>query len=271
MTRWNSVAIRRVIGDLGACTRLMGNPFLAYGYLRAKHNSHMGSFRVGSLHFQGRKEDWVAIREVLVGDEYSCIDRLFPPSAEPRILDLGANIGCFALRVFLRYSMAHVASVEAAGDTFQVLEANKQANASLSWQVFNNGVWCDDGPLILMRRGIPAGHRVVEGGTGDVVRGISLDSLMNRLHWTSVDLIKMDIEGGEERVIPAAESILQRTRVLIIEIHSDRIDPVPILNVLRSTYANHWQINDRTSNKPLYIMANELFDLGPTACKVEWG
>lgn len=269
MTRWNPVVISRAIGDLAACTRLMGNPFLAYGYLRAKHNSRMGVFRVGSLHFQGRKEDWIAIREVLVEDEYSCIDRLFLPSAAPRILDLGANIGSFALRVFLRCPMAHVASVEAAGDTFKVLEANKQANASRSWQVLNNGVWCSDGPLILMRRGIPASHRVVEGGTGDAVHGISLDSLMSRLHWTSVDLIKMDIEGGEEAVVPAALDVLRRSRVLIIEVHSDRIEPVPILSALRSVYAFHWQLNDRRSNKPLYVMTNELLDLGAGAWRIE--
>lgn len=229
----------------------------------------MGFFRIGSLPFQGRKEDWVAIREVLVEDEYSCIDRLFQPGAEPRILDLGANIGSFALRVFLRCPMAHVVSVEAANDTFQVLETNRQANALRNWTVLNNGIWSDDGPLTLMRRGIPAGHRVVAGGTGDEVKGISLNSLMNGLHWTSVDLIKMDIEGGEEVVVPAALDTLRRTRVLIIEVHSDRIDPIPILNVLRSTYVNHWQINTRTSSKPVYIMTNELLELGGTAHKVD--
>jgi FkbM family methyltransferase len=224
---------------------------------------------MGPLSFRGRKEDWIAIREVLVEDEYSCFDRLFPHDASPHVLDLGANIGSFALRVFLRCPAARVASVEAASDTFRILQANKDANTSFNWEVLNNGVWGDDGPLTLLRRGISVGHRVVEGVGGDAVEGISLKTLLGRLGWDHVDLIKMDIEGGEEVVVPAALDALRRTRVLIIEIHTDRIDPFPVLEALRSIYAHHWQLNDRKSCKPLYIMTNELLDLGADACRVE--
>jgi FkbM family methyltransferase len=247
----------------------MGNPLQAYGYLRSGRNPQTGSFRMGPLRFQGRKEDWIAIREVLVEDEYSCIDRLFPRNASPCVLDLGANIGSFALRVFLHCPTAQVVSVEAASDTFQILKANKSANTSLNWEVLNNGVWRDDGPLTLMRRGISVGHRVVEGAGGDAVQGISLNTLLDRLGWDRVDLIKMDIEGGEEAVVPAARDVLHRTRVLIIEIHSDRIDPAPLRSALRSIYSHHWQLNDRKSSKPLYIMANEPLDLGGDAWRVE--
>lgn len=269
MSRYNIGVLRRIASDLANCTRLMGNPLLAYCYLRSRRTSQIGSFSMGALHFQGRKEDWIAIREVLVEDEYSCVDRLLPRNASPRVLDLGANIGSFALRVFLRCPAAQVASVEAAYDTFQVLEANRQANASLSWEVLNNGVWRDDGQLTLMRRGVSVGHRVVEGSGDDAVQGISLKTLLTRLGWDRVDLIKMDIEGGEEAVVPAALDALRRTRVLIIEIHSDRINPVSILSALRSVYAYHWQLNDRKSSKPLYIMTNEWLDLGSDAWRVE--
>jgi len=224
---------------------------------------------LGALYFHGRREDWIAIREVLVEDEYSCVDRLFGPDGCPRVLDLGANIGSFALRVFLRCRGAQVISVEAAPDTFQILEANKRANASLNWAVWNNGVWRDDGPLTLMRRGISVGHRVVEGTGDDVVQGISLNTLLGKLGWDQVDLVKMDIEGGEEAVVPAAMDSLRHTRVLIIEIHNDRIDTAPVLAVLRALYTHQWQLNDRRSSKPLYIMANELLDLGSGARRVE--
>jgi FkbM family methyltransferase len=269
MNRYSFGGIRRMATDLANCTRLMGNPLLAYGYLRSGRNPQTGFFSMGPLHFQGRKEDWIAIREVLVEDEYSCVDRLLSRDASPRVLDLGANIGSFALRVFLRCPAAQVASVEAAYDTFQILEANRQANASLSWEVLNNGVWRDDGPLTLMRRGISVGHRVVEGTGDDSVQGISLKTLLSRLGWDRVDLIKMDIEGGEEAVVPAAIDALRQTRILIIEIHNDRIDPASILSALRSVYAFHWQLNDRKSSKPLYIMTNELLDLGADAWRVE--
>lgn len=269
MSRYSLAVIRRITADLINCTRMTGNPLQAYGYLRSGRNPQIGSFRMGSLRFQGRKEDWVAIREVLVEDEYSCIERLFPRGASPRVLDLGANIGSFALRVFLRYPAARVASVEAADDTFEVLEANRRANPSSNWEVLKYGVWRDDGPLTLMRRGLSVGHRVIEGAGDEAVQGISLPTLLGSLGWDQVDLIKMDIEGGEDAVVPAALEVLRRTRFLIIEIHSDRIDSAPILSALHSVYAYHWQLNDRKSSKPLYIMANELIDLGADAWRVE--
>ena len=257
------------IANVLRCAKLIDNPLKAYGFLRAGHNPQIGCFKLGSLSFQGRKEDWTAISEVLVEDEYSCIEHLFPRDASPRILDLGANIGSFALRVFLRYPAAQVASVEAADDTFEVLEANRRANPSSNWEVLNYGVWRDDGPLTLMRRGISVSHRVIEGAGDEAVQGISLPTLLGRLGWDRVDLIKMDIEGGEDAVVPAALDVLRRTRFLIIEIHSDRIDSAPILSALRSVYAYHWQLNDRKSSKPLYIVANELIDLGADAWRVE--
>lgn len=262
MSRLSYPILSRFAQDLVNCARLMGNPFTAYGYLRSGREPAVGSFRIGPLCFQGRKEDWVAIREVLIEDEYSCIEKLFRPEDSPRILDIGANIGSFALRVFLYCPDAQVTSVEAADDTFTVLQANQRANPGRTWETMNFGVWRDDGPLTLMRRGISVGHRVVEGVGVDAVQGISLQTLTARLGWEQIDLVKIDIEGGEEAVIPAALEVLHRTRFLIIEIHNDRIDSAPVLAALHSVYAHHWQLNDRRSNKPVYIMANTPLPFG---------
>jgi FkbM family methyltransferase len=262
MRRYNLPTIRRIISDLVNCTLMMRNPFHAYGYLRSGRNPQIGDFKIESLKFQARKEDWVAIREVLVEDEYLCMERLIPKNSGPRVLDLGANIGSFALRVFLHCPDAQVASVEAAEDTFKILQGNRHLNSGSDWHALNFGVWRDDGPLTLMRRGISVGHRVIEGAGDDVVQGISIPTLLGKLGWDQVDLIKMDIEGGEEAVIPAALDVLRKTRFLIVEIHSDRIDADPVISALQSIYAYQWQLNDRKSSKPLFVMANEPMDLG---------
>ena len=262
MGRYNLPTIRRIISDLINCTLMMRNPYQAYGYLRSGMNPQIGEFKLGGLRFRARKEDWIAIREVLIEDEYLCVERLIPKNSEPRVLDLGANIGSFALRVFMHCPDAQIASVEAAEDTFQILKDNRHLNSGSNWHALNFGVWRDDGPLTLMRRGISVGHRVIEGAGDDVVQGISISTLLGNLGWEKVDLIKMDIEGGEEAVIPAALDVLRKTRFLIVEIHSDRIDAEPVISALQSIYEYHWQLNDRKSSKPLFVMANESLDLG---------
>lgn len=269
MSRFHPKVIVRIARDLFNCARLMGGLIDAYAYLRSRDPMRLGSFEMRGLRYRARKEDWIAIREVLVEDEYSCIDRLLLADGQPRIFDLGANIGCFALRVFLRCRGAQVVSVEAAEDTFGILAGNRCLNDSLDWQVMNNGVWRDDGPLTLMRRGISVGHRVVEGEGDDTVAGISMQTLATKLGWDDIDLIKMDIEGGEEAVVPAAVDVLLRTKVLIIEVHNDRIDAKPMMEILRFLYSHHWQLNDRRSSKPLYLMTNLDLDLGAGAWRVE--
>ena len=256
MIRYSYSLLRRFAIDLANCTRLVGNPFTAYRYLRFGHMPQVASFSVGNFRFKGRKEDWVAIREVLVEDEYSYIEKIISKEHSPRILDLGANIGCFALRVFMHNPNSVVVSVEAADDTFEMLATNRSENPKQKWTALKFGVWSYDGPLTLMRRGIPAGHRVIEGVGPEAIEGKSLQSLTRDLGWDHIDLIKMDIEGGEEAVIPASLDILQRTRFLIIEIHNDRIEPAPVLETLDVAFKYRWQLNDRSSNKPVYIMAN---------------
>jgi hypothetical protein len=131
--------------------------------------------------------------------------------------------------------------------------------------VLNYGVWGEDRPLTLQRKRSAVGHRVVAGTGADDVRGITLERCLAQLGWESPDLIKIDIEGGEEAVIPGAGPILERTPVLIIEIHDDRIDSAPVMSVLSSVYRFRWQLNDRLSRKPLFVMSHAPLPLDEVA------
>ena len=182
------------------------------------------TLRYYDMYLSARKQDWTAVREVLIDDEYVCIDGLFDSSDSPKILDLGANVGCFALRAFKLSPNVSVVSIEAAKDTADVLRHNQERNPSLSWQVIHGAVWRNDGPLSLERTNNSTGHRVSNNNVGEQLEGFSLETILKCVGWRHVDLIKMDIEGAEAEVIPGSEDILRNCDYLIIEIHSDRID-----------------------------------------------
>lgn len=239
------------------CWRLIGGPLLAYRFLRRNLSPYIGCFSFGGMRFKGRKEDWVAINEVLIKDEYACIEKILVSFKSPFVLDLGANIGCFALRVFKQTPLAEIVSIEAANDTFQILKENTQLNSNLNWQSYNLGVWSHDGPVSLLRKNNAIGHCVIQTGGDDQVNGISLISLMKLIERDSIDLLKIDIEGGEEVVIPSSVSILKKTRYLIIEVHNDRFDPSEVMSVLSNVYTNMILLNDRSSKKPVFVMSNE--------------
>ncbi len=257
MRRITFSRVRQFTADWFSCWRMMGNPFDAYGFLRAGRAPELGNFRVAKMLLAARKEDWPAVREVIVEDEYACIDKLFAPGEAPRILDLGANIGTFAMRVLSRCPAAKVASVEPASDTYEVLHLNKQRNPEYDWQIFNVGVWGRDASLTLERRGISLGHRVIEGIGEEAIEGVSLPSLLSRLGWDRANLIKIDIEGGEESVVPAARDVLSNVDALIIEVHSDRIDAAVVMHTLDELFTFKLQLNSTGSSKQVYLMTKQ--------------
>lgn len=257
MKRYNIKNVIRFLRELLNCYRLQGNLLTAYGFLRSGHRPLTVKLSYHSMPFFARKEDWVAVKEVLVNDEYKCIEYLVFETQQPKILDLGANIGTFALRVFKRFKNASVVSVEAAEDTYHVLKKNRDLNDKLDWTVFNFAVWGHDGPLRLSRKGSPVSHRVTSSTGDELVNGISLNTLLSKIHWDQVDLIKMDIEGSEESVVPISVDILNNTNYFLIEIHNDRIDGELIFDILKDIYPYIQKIDRMHSNKPLYLMSKK--------------
>lgn len=254
--------LERTSSDLIAASRLMRNPIAAFSFFRsATASRRLGTFRTGPLTFVARKEDWVGVREIFVEDEYDILDTLLKDIEAPFVLDLGANIGGFALRAFRRWPKATVISVEAAPDTFEILERNRRLNENLDWRVVQAGIWKSDCELVLDRRNISIGHRVAEGQEGERIRSLTLSSLLNDVGWQDIDLIKMDIEGAEAEVVPTVPDVLARTSILIIEVHTDRIDPVDTYRTLADVFSHCWQLNDRASNKPVFVLSNTSLQL----------
>lgn len=257
--------------DLFAATLLMNSPFSAYSYFRnRKDGLNIGMFKSGKYKFVARKLDWVGVREVFFEDEYRILKKIDLGAENPKIVDLGSNIGGFAISAFNRWPGASVISVEAAQDTFEVLKKNREINQELDWHVVHAGVWSSDGELVLDRKDISIGHRVSDSEDGERIPSMTLDTILNNQGWNGVDLMKMDIEGAEEVVIPVIANLLKETSVLIIEVHTDRIDPANVYSVLRECFKFCWQLNDRSSSKPVLVLSNTNFpDIGMSAVDVD--
>lgn len=60
------------------------------------------------------------------------------------------------------------------------------------------------------------------------VRTLTLPQLMNEQRLAGIDLLKLDLQGGERSVLTAGESVLERVRVIYTEVFFERL------------YANAW-------------------------------
>lgn len=211
--------------------------------------------RYGSRRFVARKEDMNAVHEVLLDDAYGFVAGFLQGLPQrPVVLDLGANIGCFALRMFAIRPDARVVSVEAASDTCAVLQKNAAQNADLDWQALHAGVWESDGVLHLDRGERPVLNQVSSEGEGDPVPALTVASLKRKMNLGDMDLIKMDIEGAENAVIPACIDDLEATYV-VVEMHRSLGDCTEACAMLQSRYPFALTHDVSGSENPVYLLS----------------
>jgi FkbM family methyltransferase len=205
-----------------------------------------------------RKQDYVSVYETLLNGEYDFVTSLGITAKNPVILDAGANIGCTALYLLHNFPGAKVVSLEPAPDTYAILSRNHAANPGLDWHIVNRALWSKTARLSLKRMTLSTGHRVQEAGLSDEgIDAIGLPELMTEYGIQKIDLAKLDIEGAEADVIPQIRNLLPQIEIMICEIHGDRMDPKPVLDILFDAYSHRYIGHDKMSNKYVLVLANK--------------
>lgn len=214
-------------------------------------------FRWHGLNFWARRADWGPVESVLLGGEYDFVEQLLAKFSRPVVVDLGANIGTFALFVFRQFPAATVYSVEASGAVAQVLDRNRQLNPGYSWQTCRAAVWNASG-FIRFQTGRQASTQGRVSQDGDeMVPTITLSNLLNDHVKTRVTLLKMDIEGAEAAVLPESAADLRQVEQVLVQIHPQRIDQEQVLSVLRREFNFLYHVPHRLSPNPLIVATRQ--------------
>jgi FkbM family methyltransferase len=203
-----------------------------------------------------RGVDYMALMEVLISREYEFINAELKTEKSPMILDVGAHIGLFALSVLKKHSEACIISVEGDPETFEVLRINNQLNKKKypNWKVINKAAWSESNVEVgFTNYGPSMSHKVDDSGSIRV-KTISLEDLISEIEGECriVDMIKIDIEGGEEQFICGPASLaLSVCKSIVIELHPEYCDCEKIKELLESNYKFVINRSQRTSSKPL--------------------
>jgi FkbM family methyltransferase len=154
-------------------------------------------------------------------------------------VDVGAHVGLYTLNLARKAGMVY--AIEANPETYRVLRTNVWINRKvLSGHIrtFNCAAWDQREPLAL----VTEDEKFTGGSTrcepdGDAVFGMPLDDLLPRSR--KIDLVKIDVEGAEARVLRGmAQRLADDRPVLLIEMHdmyfgeSVRLDTLAILEAL---------------------------------------
>ncbi|MCL5959985.1 MAG: FkbM family methyltransferase, partial [Chloroflexi bacterium] len=122
-----------------------------------------------------------------------------PGTTRPRILDCGANIGISVLHYKRLWPEAEIVAFEADPAICEVLGRNLRRNSASDVEIVQAALWDTEGEVTFQPDGTDAG-RVLTGVGGAVGIRVKTQRLADYLE-QPVDLVKMDIEGAETRVL----------------------------------------------------------------------
>lgn len=177
-------------------------------------------FGRASITIRGGTSDARLVREFLLRDRFP-LPRIFTPRL---IVDAGANIGLVSLYLAAAYPAARVLAIEPEASNLSLLRMNTARFSNI--EVVEGALWSSSARLSIANpQADKWSFRMSESASLDGgVRGYTIDELMARAGATTIDILKIDIEGGEKQIFGGDVGWLERVRMVIIELH-DRFVP----------------------------------------------
>jgi len=211
-----------------------------YSRLNLQHTLNSGlTVKVAS------KGEWWAYNEIFVNGEYDVPIQtaLEASSAKPVVvLDLGANVGYFAFRVFDLIAQHHhhvlpdITMVEGSPETFGKLEERVQSQrlTATSVRMVNGLVGERTGSALIRESAVHVKASIIDvpAGGGVNVAFVDLNTLMKDK--VEIDLLKCDIEGAELIFLENYGDLLHKVRYAVFELHHNLCDTQKCLSRLRS-------------------------------------
>lgn len=142
------------------------------------------------------------------------------------VIDCGANVGCGAAWFALQFPDARIIAIEPDLENWNLLRHNVKQFPNA--EALHAAVWSTETEVVISNPdarpwayqteevNVDAGEKV-----GDVIKAITLNSLIDRCDPTATVIVKMDIEGAEREVFSQNTSWLDRVDLLIIEPHDN--------------------------------------------------
>jgi FkbM family methyltransferase len=191
--------------------------------LSLKMGKGQATFKYGKnvLYIRKGTSDVQAFEQIFLLDDYD----IKVANVSPRlIVDAGANVGYASLYFANRYPGATIVAVEPESQNYQLLCKNTAGYPNI--KAVKSAVWNEDTHLRVVDQGLGSwGFTVESCGPGDpgAFKATSIGTLLSDTGESSIDILKMDIEGAEKEVFTTNyQQWLPNVSVMIVELH-DRI------------------------------------------------
>lgn len=197
-------------------------------------------------------------------------DRLRPDSC---FFDIGANLGYYSLLATSICTLGSVYAFEIDPVLIQEIQSNIMLNAATNLRVVHTAVWEGDG-VVLGFSPHQAHNRSTNMARTEMssysVSSLSIDTFCRQLN-AYPEIVKIDVEGAEGKVLRGMKEALCEIDVLLLELHPDLLsgfgDSVSqlfavlesygfVISVVQSHRATHQQPTRLTIGNPALIRDN---------------
>ncbi len=136
------------------------------------------------------------------------------------IVDLGANIGFASLFFADKYRNAQIIAVEPATANFNILQHNVSSFTQI--KAIQAAAYTKTGTVAFSEQEHYAYNFKIATGkeTSYQVAAVTMPDLMSNCQLTTIDLLKIDIEGAEKELLSKNNDWLNLVKCIIIELHA---------------------------------------------------
>jgi FkbM family methyltransferase len=138
------------------------------------------------------------------------------------VMDVGANMGDFTMMAAAMCPGARVYAIEPMAEYITALERNRSLNRLTNVEIIKVALGGHEGEIDLSIAGAMSSSQFNGDAATERVRLTTLPQLMFDQGIESIDLLKMDCEGSEWEILPAAREVFPRIRQICMEFHPAR-------------------------------------------------
>jgi FkbM family methyltransferase len=228
----------RIINSIPRSLRInyeFTNKLIAQGIVIQNENSDIYKFQFKMNSFflwfylKKKSSDARVFEQIVLDEEYKAVLDYINKNhiVVNNIIDCGANIGLTSMYLASHIKNAKILALEPSKTTFERLELNIRKNSLDRVKLINKGVWSRNAFLksdINFRDGEDWSFRLVETSVKQeaILEAVGLDDLMNSEQISQIDLLKIDVEGGEVELFKSNHlPWLQKTKIIALEIHDE--------------------------------------------------
>ncbi len=151
----------------------------------------------------------------------------FPNDKKLNFIDAGSNIGLTSVYFSKFFPDTNFITIEPDDSNFETKSFNLSTNGVAAKEKVKGGIWSTNSFLKIVsdfRDQNDWSFRVEETAAETNLKAYSINYLMEKNQFQTIDILKMDIEGSEKEVLtsPKADvSYLAKTKCVAIEIHDE--------------------------------------------------